>query len=126
MPIAPIRILAIDDRTDALLPIRVLMTRDGHQVVEAQNGPDGVHLAKSFHPDMVLCDIGLPGAMNGYDVAQAMRADPELKKLYLVALSGYSQPSDRKRAQTSGFDFHVAKPIKLAMLRNLVANRPRF
>jgi len=124
--IKPIRILAIDDRADALLPIRVLMTRDGHQVSESHDGIEGIKMAKAFFPDLILCDIGLPGLMNGYDVAQAIRSDSDLKNTYLVALSGYSQPSDRKRAQAAGFDFHVAKPIKLSMLRNLVANRPKF
>jgi len=124
--IKPIRILAIDDRADALLPIRVLMTRDGHQVSESQDGIEGMKMAKAFLPDLILCDIGLPGLMTGYDVAQAIRSDSDLKNTYLVALSGYSQPSDRKRAQAAGFDFHVAKPIKLSMLRNLVANRPKF
>jgi len=124
--IKPIRILAIDDRADALLPIRVLMTRDGHQVSESHDGKEGIQMAKAIRPDLILCDIGLPGLMTGYDVAQAIRSDPDLKNTYLVALSGYSQPSDRKRAQTAGFDFHVAKPIKLSMLRNLVANRPKF
>lgn len=122
----PISILAIDDRADALLPIRVLMTRDGHQVAESRDGLEGIKMAKALLPDLILCDIGLPGLMNGYDVAQAIRADSRLKNTYLVALSGYSQPSDRKRAQAAGFDFHVAKPIKLSMLRNLVSNRPRF
>jgi len=125
-PIKPIRILAIDDRADALLPIRVLMTRDGHQVSESQDGIEGIKMAKAFLPDLILCDIGLPGLMTGYDVAQAIRSDSDLKNTYLVALSGYSQPSDRKRAQAAGFDFHVAKPVKLSMLRNLVANRPKF
>jgi len=124
--IKPIRILAIDDRADALLPIRVLMTRDGHQVSESHDGIEGIKMAKAFFPDLILCDIGLPGLMNGYDVAQAIRSDSDLKNTYLVALSGYSQPSDRKRAQAAGFDFHVAKPIKLSMLRNLVTNRPKF
>jgi len=124
--IKPIRILAIDDRADALLPIRVLMTRDGHHVSESQDGIGGIKMAKAFLPDLILCDIGLPGLMTGYDVAQAIRSDSDLKNTYLVAFSGYSQPSDRKRAQAAGFDFHVAKPIKLSMLRNLVANRPKF
>lgn len=122
----PIHILAIDDRADALFPIRVLMTRDGHQVAEATDGLEGIKMAKALLPDIILCDIGLPGLMNGYAVAQMIRADRDLKHIYLVALSGYSQPSDRKRAQSAGFDFHVAKPIQLSMLRNLVSNRPKF
>ena len=64
------------------MPIRVLMTRDGHQVSESHDGLEGIKMAKACRPDLILCDIGLPCLMNGYDVAQAIRTDSELKNTY--------------------------------------------
>ncbi len=117
-------ILAIDDRRDALLPIRVLLTRAGHTVEEAHDGVSGFQKAVKVRPDVILCDIGLPGKMNGYDVARAVRKSPEIMHTYMVAISGYSQPADRAAAREAGFDFHVAKPIDADTLMSLVGERP--
>ena len=81
---------------------------------------DGIARAHAFHPEVVLCDLGLPG-MDGLAVARAMRADHDLHDLFLVALSGYARPEDRARTAEAGFDCHVAKPANLALLRRLIA-----
>jgi signal transduction histidine kinase/CHASE3 domain sensor protein/CheY-like chemotaxis protein len=120
------RVLAIDDRMDALLPLKVLITKDGHEFAEARDGPTGLEKAADFLPDIVLCDIGLPGELNGLDVARSIRSDANLKNVYLVALSGYSQPSDLAKSADAGFDFHVAKPIKAHVLSDLIHSRPTF
>ena len=122
---ASYRILLIDDRRDAILPLQKLLKLLGQEVVVAMDGKKGLETAREFRPEIVLCDIGLPD-MNGYDVAQAMRADPLLKSAYLVAVTGYGQEEDRRRAVRSGFDFHLAKPVRKDELEMLVTKLPRF
>jgi PAS domain S-box-containing protein len=123
---ATYRVLAIDDRRDALRPLEKLLSLEGHKVATAQDAQTGLEVARSFHPDVVLCDIGLPGGMNGYDLAAAIRADPELHSVYLVAITGYGQESDRWRAQSAGFDYHLTKPVSKAELERLLRSFPKF
>lgn len=119
----PQRILVIDDRLDAILPIRVILRKEGHQVFEAYDGPNGVEKALELQPNLIFCDIGLPGKWNGYDVVRELRQHPSTRNTYIVALSGYSQPADRQRAQEAGFDLHLAKPIDGTRLRELIRMR---
>ena len=82
----------------------------------------GIDKARSYGPDAVLCDIGLPG-LDGYAVARAFRADAALRSTFLVALSGYAQAEDVAKARASGFDRHLAKPANIE--KNLRRPRPR-
>ncbi len=86
----------------------------------AADGREGVVKARTLQPDLVLCDIGLP-EMDGYEVARAIRADPETAGLRLVALSGYALPEDVQRAIEAGFDAHLAKPPDLERVAELLA-----
>ena len=81
----------------------------GHQVEIAHDGSAAIAKAHSNPPDVLLCDIGLPG-MSGYEVARVIRADPALQRTQLVAVSGYAQPEDRQAAREAGFQHHLAKP----------------
>lgn len=107
------RVLVIDDNVDAADTMRVLLASEGHAVRAAYDGATGVALAREFHPEIVFCDIGLPG-MDGFEVARAMRAEGELADTCLVALSGYAGPEDRKRSAAAGFDWHLAKPPSIS------------
>ena len=89
----------------------------------ARTGPDGIALAREHAPDVVLCDIGLPG-MSGYDVARTFRADPELSGVPLVAVSGYALPEDLARASEAGFVRHMAKPPSLEKIERVLAMLP--
>ena len=120
------RVLVIDDRIDVILPIRVLLKKEGHAFEEAYTGQEGLAKAREFKPDFILCDIGLPGEMSGFDVARAIRNDENFADVYLVALTGYSQPLDQRQSLQAGFDYHVAKPIELRMLRQLMEQRPKL
>jgi CheY-like chemotaxis protein len=115
------RVLIIEDNADAADSLRELLELDAHEVAVAYDGPEGIAKARAFRPDVVLCDIGLPG-MSGYDVARAFRADPGLRDAYLVALSGYALPEDLRRAREAGFDRHVAKPPSVEAIETLIAN----
>jgi two-component system CheB/CheR fusion protein len=112
---APRRVLIIEDNDDAAETLREALELLEHVVEVAYNGPDGIAKARAFHPDVVLCDIGLP-EMDGYEVARRLRADPELGHVALVAVSGYAQPEDVAMALEAGFDTHLAKPPSIDTL----------
>jgi two-component system CheB/CheR fusion protein len=111
-------VLVIEDSEDAAEGLRAVLALQGHDVQVALDGATGLALARTTHPDVVLCDIGLPG-MDGFQVARAIRHDETLKGTYLIALSGYARPDDLKRATDAGFDRHIAKPPSIQQLRNL-------
>ena len=108
--------LVIEDNEDAADSLRDVLELDEHVVEVAYGGREGIEKARAFHPDVVLCDIGLP-EMDGYAVARAMRADPELRRVGLVAVSGYTQPEDVATAKEAGFDAHLAKPPSVEKLK---------
>jgi PAS domain S-box-containing protein len=119
------RVLVIEDNADAADSLRELLELDGHTVEVAHSGGDGIEQARRFRPEVVLCDIGLP-KMDGYEVARAMRADPELTHLYLVALTGYALPEDIQRAEAAGFNRHLPKPPTDESLQRALAEASRF
>jgi PAS domain S-box-containing protein len=120
----PRRVLVIEDNEDAADTLRDVLALDEHVVEVAYSGPDGIAKARAFHPEIVLCDIGLPG-MDGYQVARAMRADPELGCARLVAVSGYAQPEDVAMSKDAGFDAHLAKPPSIDTLHRAMAEHGR-
>ncbi|XXT14963.1 ATP-binding protein [Sorangium sp. So ce429] len=115
------RILIIEDNLDAADSLRMLLERRGHAVSVAHSGADGVAAARTALPDVILCDIGLPGEMNGYGVAQALRGESALEGTLMVALTGYGQDEDRQLARAAGFDAHLTKPVAQATLERLLA-----
>jgi PAS domain S-box-containing protein len=117
------RVLIIEDNMDAADSLREALEFGGHEVAVAYNGPDGLAKAHQFRPEIVLCDIGLPG-IDGYEVARTFRADDSLKGVFLVALSGYALPEDLQRASEAGFEKHLAKPPSLEKLEELLAQAP--
>jgi signal transduction histidine kinase/ActR/RegA family two-component response regulator len=119
-PAASRRVLIVEDAEDVAESLRAMLELEGHEVKVARTGPEGLALARSFRPSIVLCDIGLPG-MSGYEVAREMRADPSLASIYRIALTGYAMPEDVRRCEQAGFDQHVAKPLDLEALRELFA-----
>ncbi|HTP24094.1 MAG TPA: ATP-binding protein [Anaeromyxobacteraceae bacterium] len=119
-PPASRRVLVVEDNIDAAESLKEALELNGHTVFLAYTGPEGVQRARDVRPDVVLCDIGLPG-MNGYDVARAIRADPDLCFSRLIALSGYALPEDVDRARAAGFDQHLAKPADLSVLEHSIA-----
>jgi two-component system CheB/CheR fusion protein len=116
-------VLIIEDNIDAADSLREALEFSEHEVEVAYNGPAGIAKARKYKPEVVFCDIGLPG-MDGFDVARAFRADDALRGTYLVALSGYAQPEDVLRASEAGFDQHLAKPPSLERLEQTLAQAP--
>ena len=113
------RVLVIEDNVDAADSLREALELGDHTVEVAYSGAEGIEKARAFGPDVVLCDIGLPG-MDGYAVARVMRGDPELSRALLVALTGYALPEDVAKAKAAGFAIHLAKPPSLRKLEELL------
>jgi CheY-like chemotaxis protein len=109
----------VDDNADAADIISMLLKHDGHLVRTVYTGAAAVQAADTFHPDLVLLDVGLPD-MDGYAVARALRQKPGFDKVCLAALTGYGQESDRERAVEAGFDRHFVKPVEYARLHELL------
>jgi PAS domain S-box-containing protein len=119
------RVLVVEDNVDAAESLREALELDQHEVAVAYTGPEGVDKAHEYRPEVVLCDIGLPG-MDGYGVARALRTDPdeELRSVYLIALSGYALQEDVNKSVEAGFDRHMAKPPSMEALERALAERP--
>jgi two-component system CheB/CheR fusion protein len=118
------RVLIIEDNKDAADTLSEVLALSGCRVAVVYDGEAGLAMAREFHPDVVVCDIGLPAGMDGYSVARALRSDPATMSAYLVALTGYALPEDQRRAADAGFDAHLAKPPNLAALERLLTHAP--
>jgi PAS domain S-box-containing protein len=121
------RIVVVDDNVDAAESIAMLLRLAGHEVDVEHEGKGALRRVAASMPDIVLLDIGLPG-MNGYEVAQHLRARPEGRGLHIYALTGYGQDDDRRRSLAAGFDGHLVKPVmpsELIALVNSASNEPR-
>jgi PAS domain S-box-containing protein len=116
------RILVVDDNRDATETLARVLELGGHEVHTAHDGLEAVDVAAELQPDAVLLDIGLP-KLNGYDAARRIREQPGGKDVFLVALTGWGQPEDRRRAQDAGFDAHLVKPVDHAHLAKLLRDR---
>jgi CheY-like chemotaxis protein len=120
-PTRPRRVLVVEDQSDAREMLRLALQLAGHEVFEAADGPRGIEAAARCRPDIAVIDIGLPGC-DGYEVARQIRRAPDGKTILLVALTGYGQPEDRRRAEEAGFDLYLVKPIAPKRLDALLAD----
>ncbi len=113
------RVLVVDDNRDAADMLSESLRSLGHTTRTAHDGPSALTIAKEFIPEVALLDIGLP-LMDGYELAQLLRADGALRRLRLVALTGYGQERDRERSMAAGFDAHEVKPVPVDRVEELV------
>jgi len=116
--LAPRRVLVVDDNQDAAESLAMLLRLLGAEVGVAYGGAAAMKMLASFHPSVMLLDIGMPG-MDGYEVARRVRADPALSDVLLIAVSGWGQEEDRRRSQSAGFDHHLIKPADVSALEAL-------
>ncbi|WP_437911060.1 response regulator [Sorangium sp. So ce327] len=105
-----LRVLVVEDNRDTADILKQLLALLGHQAEVAYTGPAGLAMGRTLAPDVVLCDLGLPG-MDGYALARALRADPATARAYLIAQTGYGHAEDRRRSREARFDLHMTKPI---------------
>ena len=113
------RILVVDDNQDTARLTARMLRHAGFDVAVAHDGLEAVKLAPTLHPAVVLLDIGLPG-MNGYEVAAALRRDPDCQAATIIAVSGYGEDKARDRSAAAGFDHHLAKPVDFTKLLALI------
>jgi signal transduction histidine kinase/ActR/RegA family two-component response regulator len=120
MPAAGLHILVVEDNEDGRESLRELLEIWGHEVSVAGNGPEGVEMAFSIRPEVALVDIGLPG-LDGNEVARRIRSLLDGHEISLIAMTGYGQPEDRRRALQAGFDRYLVKPVDPAVLSQLLS-----
>jgi signal transduction histidine kinase len=113
-------VLLVEDNKDLADGVAELLRLHGVSVRVAYDGPSAIRSALHAVPDVILCDLGLPGGMDGFAVARACRAEASLQKVRLVAASGYSSAEDHANAATAGFDSLMIKPLTEESLRTLV------
>jgi CheY-like chemotaxis protein/anti-sigma regulatory factor (Ser/Thr protein kinase) len=116
---APPRLLVIEDNRDGADSLAMLLRLFGYDVCVTYTGPEGVAAAQAEPPDVVLCDLALPG-MDGYAVARALRADPAMADTVLIAVSGHGGEADRQQSREAGFVRHVLKPVEPDDLQRLL------
>jgi two-component system CheB/CheR fusion protein len=115
------RVLIVDDIRDITAMLgELLVTLLGHEAVIANHGDAAIALAREFHPDLVLLDLGMPDP-DGFEVARRLRAQPDGQDMELIAMSGWGHAAAREQAVRAGFDRHFLKPITLAHLTALLA-----
>lgn len=111
-------VVLIDDSVDSVAALSMLLELEGHTVKVAYDGSTGLALIEAVGPDVVLCDIGLPG-LNGFQVAEAARRMSRVP--LLVAITGYGESEDAGRASEAGFDHFLVKPVDLVAVLDLLA-----
>jgi len=114
------RVLVIEDNDQNLYLVTFLLEKHGLDVIAARDGPSGIDLATRVKPDLILLDIQLPG-IDGYAVARAIRANPELATLPIVAVTSYAMVGDRERCLEAGCTDYIEKPIDAARFMQQVA-----
>src|SRR5215213_4471313 len=118
----PLKILIVEDNRDARTTLRMLLTMAyGHVVIEAGEGLSAIQLAVEQRPDVALIDLGLPD-IDGYEVARRIRESLTRSEIFLAALTGYSDDTDRARTEQAGFDVHLVKPVETAALAKLLSH----
>ena len=111
----------VEDNRDAADGLVYLLELMGFQARQAHDGPSAIRAAGEVLPDFILCDLGLPGELDGFAVARACRAQPSLRSARLIALSGYSSPEDHAQAKAAGFECLLTKPVTRESLASMAA-----
>jgi len=120
------RILVVDDNKDSALTLSMLLKIMGHETQTANDGVEAVAVAKTFSPEVIFMDIGMP-RLNGLDACRQIREQAQGRNITLVALTGWGQEQDQSRTREAGFNFHLVKPVQpgaLAEVLSMPANNP--
>jgi CheY-like chemotaxis protein len=118
------RLLVVDDNQDAADSLAMLLKLQGHEVRVAFSGVAALEMTKTYTPDVVFMDIGMPG-MDGYEAARRMREQPGLRRVVMAALTGWGQQEDRRRTAEAGFNYHLVKPPDPGAVEGVLAELKR-
>jgi CheY-like chemotaxis protein len=116
------RVVIVEDNHEAADSLRLLLDMHGYEARVAYTGPEGVRLAQDWPPEVVLCDIGLPG-LDGYEVATALRQHPATARARLIAVTAYGSEAAHRRSQEVGFERHLVKPVDPCVLLEVLRAR---
>ena len=116
------RVLVVDDNVDTANSIAMILKQAGHDVHVAHDGLKALETARRLLPEFVFLDLGLPG-LDGFEVARALRREPALQGLRIIAITGYGQEADRRKGLEAGIDQHLLKPVDPAFLESLLGAR---
>ncbi len=115
-PAKKLRLILAEDNPDTAQTMAILLRKLGHEIEVIHDGVRVLEAAQVRKPDVLLLDIGLPG-LNGYEIAERVRQDPELNGIPLIAISGYGQPQDLEHSKLAGFQLHLVKPVNFQHLQ---------
>ena len=115
-----LQVLVVEDHDESARSLSALLTAHGHVVQVAPDGPSAVQFAAAARPDVALIDVGLPGEMDGYQVAQALREQAEDRRPLLVVITGHTDPECRARSWREGIDLHLTKPAEPEALTSVL------
>jgi len=118
----PRRILVVDDNEDGAEMLSIALGQKGHEIRTAHDAATALKAAEGFMPEIAFLDIGLP-VIDGYELAARLRQLPGLERIYLIALTGYGQESDRRKTRAAGFDQHLVKPVDFNLVDEVVRDR---
>jgi len=123
------KVLIIEDNENNLYMMRFIITKLGHEVLEARDGGAGVDLAKRERPDLILMDIQLP-VLDGYSATRKIREDPAFKEIPIIAVTSYAMVGDKEKAMAAGCTAYVEKPINpesfIKALKEYISGRRNF
>ena len=115
------RILVVEDQEDLRGVLRDLLTGSGYAVLEAADGSEGVAMAQSEKPDLLLMDIQLP-LLDGYEATRQIKAEANLQSIAIIAVSSFAMKGDEEKARAAGCDHYVTKPYSPLQLLRLIGN----
>jgi CheY-like chemotaxis protein len=119
-----LKVLVVEDNLDTVHSLARLLRYDGHEVDFAINGYAALAVAKTFRPDIVLLDLGLPG-LDGFDVCEQLKGDPGFEHTRVIAVTAYSLDEHRVRSRAAGCEMHIVKPYDPDVLLCAIRDRPR-
>lgn len=114
-----LRVLVVDDNEASARTLAWAVELEGYEVETCLDGHNAVERARALRPHVVLLDLGMPG-MNGYEVCEALRADPRLSHIKIIAQTGWSDAEAQRRTAETGFDLHLVKPVNMAVLNDML------
>lgn len=121
--VTPRRILVVDDSEASAWTLGLALELAGHKTELAHDMQGALEKARTFIPEVILLDIGIPGT-SGYDICKTLRQYPEMKHALIIAQTGWGQDEHRELSKTAGFDHHLVKPVDLHKIKELIASHP--